>query len=360
MEPLEGLRVGLAGRYEDYSDFGDTSVGKVTARYDFGPSFALRSTVSTGFRAPTLAEEYYSATNVGPTTAFVQMAPNAPAAALLGLGSGLQPEKSTNYSFGAVLRPTDSMSLTLDVYQVEVRNRIAATSAFYGTIDGVLFSQAIVDAIIANGNVLDPEVTASGDTGINLFTNGVTTRTRGADLVFDYPTEYGPVQVDWSITATYNKTDVTSIRATPPELGTSQALFDKVALSDLEDTAPQYVLNLGGTFKWERLSVSLHELIYGESSDFESDETGGQITFYRNEIGVTPITNLEVSLEAMDGLTLTIGAVNLLDEMPDKRNDTLRALQFAAGDNGAVAQYPSFSPFGINGGYYYGRAVYKF
>ena len=73
------------------------------------------------------------------------------------------------------------MALTFDLYQVEVRNRIAATSTFYGTIDGQLYSQVIVDAIIANGNVLDPEVTASGDTGINLFTNGVTTRTRGAD-----------------------------------------------------------------------------------------------------------------------------------------------------------------------------------
>lgn len=366
LEPVSGLRVGLAGRYEDYSDFGDTSVGKATARYDFSPSFALRSTFSTGFRAPTLAEAYYSATNVGPTTAFVQMAPNAPAAALLGLGSGLQPEKSTNFSIGMVMRPADDMSLTLDVYQVEVRNRIAATSTFYGTIDGVLFSQAIVDAIVANGNVLDPEVTASGDTGINLFTNGVTTRTRGADLVFDYRTGYGPVQVDWSASATYNNTDVTSIRATPAALGTTQPLFDKVALSDLQDTVPEYVLNLGGTMRWERLTVSLHELIYGASSEFENDsgqtnsETNGEILFYESTIGVTPITNLEVSLEAWQGLTLTVGAVNLFDEMPDKRNDTFRAVQFASGDNGAVQQYPSFSPFGINGGYYYGRVVYKF
>lgn len=362
MEPMDGLRVGFAGRYEDYSDFGDTSVGKATVRYDFGPSVALRSTFSTGFRAPTLAESYYSATNVGPTTAFVQMAPNASAAALLGLGAGLQPEKSTNYSFGVVLRPADSMSLTFDVYQVEVRNRIAATSTFYGTIDGELFSQAIVDAIIANGNVLDPEVTASGDTGINLFTNGVTTRTRGADLVFDYRTDYGPVQADWSVSATYNNTEVTSIRATPSELGTTQPLFDEVALSNLQDTVPKYVLNLGGTFKWERVTVSVHELIYGESSQFEDDggQTNGEIMFYETTIGVTPITNLEVSLEAMDRLTLTIGAVNLFDEMPDKRNDTFRAVQFASGDNGAVPQYPSFSPFGINGGYYYGRAVYKF
>jgi iron complex outermembrane receptor protein len=362
MEPMDGLRVGFAGRYEDYSDFGDTSVGKATVRYDFGPSVALRSTFSTGFRAPTLAESYYSATNVGPTTAFVQMAPNASAAALLGLGAGLQPEKSTNYSFGVVLRPADSMSLTFDVYQVEVRNRIAATSTFYGTIDGELFSQAIVDAIIANGNVLDPEVTASGDTGINLFTNGVTTRTRGADLVFDYRTDYGSVQADWSVSATYNNTEVTSIRATPSELGTTQPLFDEVALSNLQDTVPEYVLNLGGTFKWERVTVSVHELIYGESSQFEDDggQTNGEIMFYETTIGVTPITNLEVSLEAMDRLTLTIGAVNLFDEMPDKRNDTFRAVQFASGDNGAVPQYPSFSPFGINGGYYYGRAVYKF
>jgi len=362
LRPTEALRVGFAGRYEDYSDFGDTAVGKATLRYDFGPTFALRSTFSTGFRAPTLAESYYSATNVGPTTAFVQMPPNSPATQLLGLGAGLQPEKSTNYSFGLVMRPMDQMALTFDVYEVEVRNRIAATSTFYGTIDGELFSQAIVDAIIANGNVLDPEVTESGDTGINLFTNGVTTRTRGADLVFDYRTEYGAVQVDWSATATYNKTEVTSIRATPPQLGTSQALFDKAALSDLQDTVPEYVLNLGGTFKWDRLTVSVHELIYGESSQFENDggATNGEIMFYRTTIGITPITNLEVSLEAMAGLTLTMGAVNLFDEMPDKRNDTYRAVQFRDGDNGAVSQYPSFSPFGINGGYYYGRVVYKF
>ena len=357
LEPIESLKLNLAGRYEDYSDFGDTSVGKLSARYDFGPAFALRSTVSTGFRAPTLAEEFYSATNVGPTTAFVQMPPNAPATALLGLGDGLQPEESTSYSFGVVLRPADDMSITLDLYQVEVRDRIVATSTFFGTIDGELFSQAIVDAIIANGNVLDPEVTASGDTGINLFTNGATTRTRGLDFLFNYLTDFGAMQADWSIAATYTDTEVTEVRATPAELGTTQPLFDRVALSDIEDTAPKYVVNLGGTFTSDKLTVSLHEIIYGEASEFESDDG---TTFYKSEIGVTPITNLEISLEAMDGLTLTVGATDLFDEYPDKRNDEFRALQFASGNTGAVAQYPSFSPFGINGGYYYGKVSYRF
>jgi len=361
IEPLDALRLTFAGRYEDYSDFGDTTVGKFAARYEFTEAFSMRGTFSTGFRAPTLAESYYSATNVGPTTAFVQMPPNAPATALLGLGAGLQPEESTNYSVGFVVRPADTMSLTFDVYQVEIDDRIAATSTFYGTIDGELYSQAIVDAIIANGNVLDPEVTASGDTGINLFTNGVSTRTRGADLMFSYASNFESVDIDWSVAATYTETEVTGVRETPPELGT-QPLFDMEALSDLEDTMPKYVVNLGATFRWSTITLGIHELVYGASSDYDNDggQTNGEIMFYKNEIGVTPITNLELSWQAMEAMTLTVGATNLFDEYPDKRNSTYRAIQFESGDNGVVAGYPSFSPFGINGAYWYGKMVYRF
>ena len=362
LKPVESLSLDLAGRYEDYSDFGDTVVGKLSARYELTDAFALRGTVSTGFRAPTLAEEFYSATNVGPTTAFVQMPPNAPATGLLGLGAGLQPEESTNYSLGFVWRPENAMSLTFDLYEVEVRDRIAATSTFYGTIDGQLYSQVIVDAIIANGNVLDPEVTAEGDTGINLFTNGVTTRTRGVDVMFDLASDFDALKVNWSIAATYTNTDVTDVRDTPAEFGTTQALFDKVALSDLEDTSPDYMVNLGASMRWERLSVDVHELVYGPCSEWENDggDTNGTPMFYQTEIGVTPITNLEVSFQAMDALEITVGATNLFDEKPNKRNDDLRQAQFDAGDNSAVAGYPSFSPFGINGAYYYGKLSFRF
>ena len=362
LEPTEKLRLQFAGRYEDYSDFGDTTVGKISGRYELTDSLALRGTASTGFRAPTLAEAYYSATNVGPTTAFVQMPPNAPATAILGLGAGLQPEEATNFSLGLVFRPEGALSMTFDLYQVELRNRIAATSTFYGTIDGQLYSQVIVDAIIANGNVLDPEVTASGDTGINLFTNGVTTRTRGADLMFNYATDFSWADVDWSVAATYNETEVTKVRATPPEFGTTQPLFDQEALSDLEDTMPNYLVNLGAVFKWERVTLSVHEMVYGPCSDYDNDggQTNGEIMFYKNEIGLTPITNLEVSFVAMKGLSFVLGATNVFDEYPDKRNDTYREIQFDSGDNGAVAGYPAFSPFGINGAYYYGKLTYSF
>ncbi len=362
IKPLDKLTLDLAGRYEHYSDFGDTTVGKLSGRYEITDQFALRGTISTGFRAPTLAEEYYSATNVGPTTAFVQMPPNAPATALLGLGAGLQPEKSTDYSLGFVWRPESALAVTFDLYQVEVRNRIAATSTFYGTINGQLYSQVIVDAIIANGNVLDPAVVAEGDTGINLFTNGVTTKTKGADLTFNYASNFDTLSIDWSVAATYTQTDVTKVRATPPEFGTTQVLFDQQALADLQDTTPKYTVNLGAVLKWDRMSIGIHELVYGPCSSFENDggDTNGTPMYYKNEIGVTPITNLEVNFDALEKLTITLGATNVFDEYPDKRNATLREAQFNAGDNSAVSGYPSFSPFGINGAYYYGKLVYRF
>ena len=97
--PIEALQIDVAGRVEHYTDFGDTQIGKVTARYDFNPQYAIRGTISTGFRAPTLAEEFYTAVNVSPTTATVQLPANSAAAKLLGLPN-LKPESSTSYSVG--------------------------------------------------------------------------------------------------------------------------------------------------------------------------------------------------------------------------------------------------------------------
>src|SRR5262249_50890450 len=155
---------------------------------------------------------------------------------ILGLGAGLQPEKSTNFSAGIVFRPDRSMAFTADLYQIEGRNRLAAASTFYGTNDGQPYSQGHGAAIIANGTVVGPAVTAEGDTGINLFTNGVETRTRGIDVGFSYGMELGSANVDLTAAGTYTKTEVLSVRETPAEFGTTQPLFDQVALGDLTET----------------------------------------------------------------------------------------------------------------------------
>ncbi len=374
-QPIAPLHLDAAARYERYSDFGSTTVGKLTARYDFTRRFALRGTVSSGFRAPTLAEEYYSSTNVTPSSAFVQLPPDSAGGRLLGLGNGLEPEHSVNLSFGVVWRPKPGMIGTLDVYLINVTNRIVATGDLYGTLNGALQSSAKVinEAIAANGNQLDPSVLASGTTGVTLFANGIDTSTQGADLLFNFPSDYAFGHVDWSVGATLNRTQVTKVPATPLQLSgnqsqpgaTKQTLYDATALSDLTTASPRWVLNLSALWTRDRLAVSLEEQIYGKSSEWENDNGDNPLNtplYFESTLGITPITNLDVSDELAQHFTLSVGALNLLNRYPNKYNSTLLAHydSFAYGDTLGVFQYPMFSPFGIDGGYYYVRGTVSF
>ncbi len=368
-KPIEGLRVDAAGRFEHYSDFGDAKVGKLTARYDFTPEFALRGTVSNGFRAPTLAEEYYSSTNVGPSTAYIQLPPNSPAAAPLGLGNGLQPEKSMNFSTGLVWRPLAHMNATLDLYQITITNRIVGSGNVAGAINGVPQpGEAAINAAIAayshGSDVIDPDVLKTGSYGINIFANGIDTRTRGADLVFDFPYDYSFGSIDWTVSGTYNETSITKYATTPPQLAPN-VLYDQEAYSELTTASPRFVLNLGGLLTAGKFELNLVEKIYGKSSDYENDDGDGPtgtFQYFKDEIGVTAITNVDAGYWYTDHLKLSVGAVNAFNRFPNKLNSNIlsREENYPGGDNAAVTQYPIFSPFGINGGFYYAKALYKF
>jgi iron complex outermembrane receptor protein len=359
--PVEALKLDAAVRYEHFSDFGSKTVFKGTARYDFSPAFAVRGTASTGFRAPTLAEEYYSATNVSPTSAFVQLPPNSPAAALVGV-NGLKPETSTNFSVGFVAHPGHGITATLDLYQIKVKDRVVGSGSLFGS-GGTVNLPAVRAAILANGNVLDPTVTS---TGITIFTNGLDTRTRGAEFVLTAASDFADMgSVQWSLSANYNATKVTKINAPPPQLA-GVSLFDANAISNLETASPKYRLVAGALWKWGKLTVNFKESLYGKSSNYNSRTgcplvvTAATTTCYLVKVDAAFITDLEFAYQVMDSVKVAVGANNLLNKYPNKINPALRQDYLRANSNGYATQYPSFSPFGINGGYYYGRVAYTF
>jgi len=392
--PIQGLRIDAAGRYEHYSDFGSATVGKLTARYDFSPELAVRGTVSNGFRAPTLAEEYYTGLNVGPTFGSVQLAPNSAVAKTLGLGNGLEPEHSMNFSGGIVWRPIPQMSATLDAYAIKITNRIVGSGELIGTNGGTVYSPLVADAVVASGAPIDPVVVKTGEVAVQLFANGIDTMTKGADLTFDFPMEFDFGRVTWSIGATYTDTTITRYAPTPAALAAGGAVFpgipanelyDPQAYSDLTSANPKYVINLGGLLNVGKLSINLVEKLYGPSSEYENDDgdnggTGpgtvpactphagtlficpGGLEYYQTKIGFTPITNLDIAYDLKDTVKFSIGALNLFNRFPPKYNPTILAHEdsFAYGDNEGVQQYPQFSPFGINGGFYYARVGIKF
>lgn len=355
VEPIEGLLIDAAVRAEHFSDFGDTTVAKLTARYDFNEAFALRGTASTGFRAPTLAEEYYSATTVTPTQAGVRLPPNNAAAALLGV-EPLDPEKSTNFSIGLVAHPLPRLSATLDLYQIEIEDRIVSTGTIYGLQNNIVRSPAVTAAIRANGNLLDPTVTS---TFISTFVNGADTRTRGAELIVSYATDFGAWgAVDWSLGANYNQTKVTKAYPSSPQIATSgQVYLDKTAISYLETAAPKYKISAGAHYRNGPWSVSLRETLYGPASILA--DGGSNNNYVKNTNGAKVITDLDVDYQVTSQFKVSWGAANLFDVRPDDMHPTTYAASLAVGGNG-VAKTLTFSPFGINGGYYYARLTYEF
>jgi len=380
VKPIDPLFVDAAVRFEHYSDFGSTTLGKINARWDFSPQFAIRGTVNNGFRAPTLAEEYYSSTNVGPTTAFVQLPPNSPAGKLLGLGDGLQPEKSVDFSIGFVWRPIEHMSATLDLYQIGITNRIVGSGNVYGQVNGVPTAAyagvgAAINAYANGSDVIDPSVLKTGSYGVNVFANGIDTRTDGADLVFNFPFTYDFGKVTYMVSANVNTTSITKYASTPASL-TGATLYDQTAYSELTTASPKYVINLGALIEVEKLTVNVAEKIYGPTADYENDDGDngpgtpyavcpygactGAPAYYKDSIGVTPITNLDIGYNFTDSLKFSIGAQNLFNRFPNKLNGNILEREIAASDNAGVTQYPGFSPFGINGGFYYVKASYKF
>jgi iron complex outermembrane receptor protein len=362
LSPIQNLKLDLAGRFEHYSDFGSNTVGKLTARYDFSPAFALRGTVSNGFRAPTLAEEYYSATNVAPTFAVVQLPANSAAAHLAGF-QNLKPEKSTNYSVGFVAHPAEGFQITLDAYQITIRDRIVATGTLLGLNNGAVVSPGVLAAIAAHGNVLDPQVTY---VGISVFTNGANTKTQGVELTANYASDFGDMgHVDWTLGVNYNKTTLTKQQPLPaavmsPAIGQT-VLLGPNAVDTLTTAVPREKVVLGAFWSLGKWSANLRETVFGEASErYSLDGTGNGGV--KTKIPVTSITDLEVDYAILDDLKLALGANNLFDHkppgMPNVPNGA-GGVRPADGNNvyGEPLQY---SPWGINGGYYYARVTFTF
>ena len=375
LNPVTDWKVDLAGRYEHYSDFGNAKVGKFTTRYDLTPQFAVRGTVSNGFRAPTLAEEYYSATNVTPTSANVQLPANSPAAQVAGFRP-LQPETSMNYSLGIVMHPIDRLQMTLDAYQINIRHRIINSNTLLGSEcsapnDCSVVSQGVVNAIKAHGNNIDQNNLSY--TSISIFSNGASTITRGVESTTNYATDFGEFgHVDWSLGLNYNKTQVESIQPLPAQVTNAAAqqiaLLGPASISGLVDATPRVKTVLGALYTIGDVTVNLRDTIYGRTNEiFSLDGTGNSYPGNPatvTTIGTTSITDLELGYSVTHAFKIAVGANNLFNKSPPSMpNVANRSAPFqpTPADGHHVLDFPlPFAPWGIDGGYYYGRVTYTF
>ena len=371
VKPVDSWIVDGAVRHEHYSDFGNTTVFKLTSRYDFSPAFAVRGTASTGFRAPTLAEAFYSGINGGPTSITGIFAPNSTGARSLG-GSGLKAEKSTNFSAGFVAHPAPKLSITLDGYYISIRDRIVQSGQFFGAnirngvnVPGIVTSPAVLDALRAQGVAVDSVLSTlysgqTGNIGIQTFVNGVTTHTTGADLMINYASDFGNRgRVDWSFSANYNRTKITKISPPPSQVNQAQLLLDPNAQSNITDTTPRFRATAGAYWSLGRIFVNLRESFYGSSSLLLADPTTG-LYVDRATIKSAFITDLEVGGNVNRHVKVSVGANNLFNHYPTKYPQYYRDQLYSGNSANYTSVYPIWSPFGTHGGYYYARVGVNF
>jgi iron complex outermembrane receptor protein len=341
---LAKLRVGLAGRFENFSDFGNTTNGKLTARYSVTPQFIVRGAVSTGFRAPSLSQGNFSAisTNFLLNTATGLLEPfetgtyrvDSAIARVLG-AEDLKAEKSKNFSAGLVWQPLSNLEVTFDYFHIDIKDRIVFSGNFTG---------ARVQALIA----------PLGATAARFFTNAIDTETNGYDLVGNYQRPLLGGRIDLSAAYSNNETKVVGEVTTPSILGgLGEVLFDRIERRRVECGQPKDNVRLAQTWTRSGWTTTLRESRYGEYCSFTILPVDDQI--YEPEW----LADAEIAYRWRD-YTFAVGAENLFDKFPDA--NLVRNINgaFTAQSNNGIFTYPSNSPFGMNGRFVYTRVGYSF
>ena len=323
--------IGIAGRYENYSDFGSTASGKLATRYQLTPGFAIRGAISNGFRAPALAQAFFSsiATNfIGGVPFEIGTFPvNTPVAKALG-AKPLKAEKSINTSLGFMLF-NDNFTLTVDAYNISITDRIVLTSTFHG---------GDVQAFLAAKGIQA--------TGGRYFTNVLDTRTQGIDLTARYGVHLSnESSLRLTIAFNANTTDVRnpSEISTPAEIKaiTNIPTMGKARQSGIEHGQPNNSWRIMGNYNYKNWGINVKVLKFGSITTFSVDENRDQT--------YSPVwtTGLELSYKINRFISLAVGSNNVFDIYPDK---TLKRNSF----NG-IFQYSSSNPSGYNGRYIYSR-----
>ena len=337
-ELTKDFSAGLAVRNEHYSDFGGTTSAKLSSRFVVSPALSFRATASTGFRAPSLAQQFYTITT---TNFLVVNGVNTPietgtfavgSAAAQALGAQpLKAEKSRNLSLGAVIEPVRGWRTNIDVYQIQIDGRVLFSA-------NLVLPTNLQTALAAQG------VFAGA---ARYFTNAVNTRTRGVDVVSTWQQQWGAAgRSDFTLAYNHNHTNVTHVADNPALLAANGlTLIDRQTIGRATVASPSSKLSFAVEHTLGAWNARLAATRYGSYTVPQNNVTLDQ-PFGAAWVG-------DVSAGWRGGAwSATLGIDNFSNRYPDPVT--------SAGNlnTNGIFRYSNFSPFGFNGREYYARVAY--
>jgi iron complex outermembrane receptor protein len=376
---FENFTATVAGRYEHFSDFGNTVNGKLALRYEFVPGLAVRGSLSNGFRAPSLHQQFFTTTSTnfisGVPVDISTVAVDSPLARALG-SKDLKPEKSVNFSVGATANPLRGLSLTADFYHIKINDRIVLTenlTATRGPAGEPLFANTTIGGTTFSGSPLGGAIaTILNDNGFpsigaaRFFINGLDTTTKGVDIIGSYRWDAGGLG-HWALTAAFNH-NKTKIDKRLNPLGPLASvpglvLFGREQGLRFTKGQPKSKIVLSADGDIGDFGVTARTTRYGKALALEATAPLAPNAADLEALGPDDqwlsakwITDLEFRYKLLKRIDLAVGANNLFDVYPDRRPFGVRP------DGGKYPQQFQYipysgggSPFGFNGRFIYGR-----
>ena len=365
-EFTDAFLVGVAGRYEEYSDFGDNFSWKVSARYRLTDNVTIRGAYSTGFRAPSLPQKFFSAF----TLQFISIPdPNDPTQTIIdGVNiahlnddsfvtrqfgiPNLKPETSKNISLGITTRLFDNLSITVDAYQINIEDRIGITGRFSGADDPRF-------ATILNN---------AGLSQVQFMTNAVDTETKGLDIVASYLIPMANGSLTFNAGANFTETLVPRDDEGDPIIKTGEflkgfgsRLFNREEISRIEVAQPRSKLILGGLLKVGGFSFNVTATRFGEidyvhpsTAEVANAWNDGALEIRDQTFSPKILTDVDLSFAINEGITLGIGGSNIFNVYPDRHTHS-------GNYSGGMFPYSRrVTQFGLAGAGYYAKAAFNF
>ena len=361
----DSFTAGVAVRYEDFESFGDTTNFKVSGRYRLTDALAVRASYNTGFRAPTPGQENVTKLSTitvdGELQQRGQIPPTNPIAGALG-AQALKPEDSKNYSLGMVWDVTGDINVTVDYFNIELENRIAAT----GTID-ISSRQAIAGvgcptALAAGSNLAlclqEAGVPGAADlSSVSFYTNDFATTTQGIDLVATWNLDFGNMG-NGTLNAAWNWTET--------EVDNAGQEVNRNRVVGLENQNPQN----RGVFTYNHFLNDFRFLARLRTYDdwIDSNWSGDTTARGANGLGYTincgfntdncysgeSVVDLEAAYTWNSNYTFVVGANNAFDQ------DAALDQTNLDGTIGSGSLYAGSTPWGTEGAFYYARVRVDF
>ncbi len=300
-------------RVEQYSDFGNAFVWKISSRYKFADDkIILRSSISTGFRAPSMAQTNLQLSQAsfsgGTIISKGLLSNNSTTAAALGVPK-LQPEKSVNFTAGIGINPAKNFSITLDYYNIKVNNRIILSQDI--AADPTNPSAAALNAVLAN----------TGVSQLQFFLNGLDTRTEGLDFVSSYRNlALGKGKLGINLAGNYTFQNKLTKVINPPILsGAGISVINETITALLLSSRPKYKAILGFDYAIGQWSLNLNNTLFGpvtfQQADL-ADEPYASLSDLKTVFATKMVTDLGASVKLSKTLTASVTVQNLFNVLP--------------------------------------------